>query len=64
MNMVSMVMGIQNTVDVLDAVCQALLPEIGGRVDQDMVSLVLNQNRRPEPFIPEIVGEADFTIAA
>jgi len=49
---------------VLDAVCQALLPEIGGRVDQDMVSLVLNQNRRPEPFIPEIVGEADFTIAA
>jgi hypothetical protein len=55
----------EDRVDAVDAMRQRLLPEVRRRIDQDPgVAGHVDEDRRTEPLVPRIGGQADGTAAA
>src|SRR5262245_54724287 len=62
--MVGMGVSEEYCIDLLDAVGQCLLPEVGGGIDEDGLAFKLHQNRRAQALIPGIFRQAGITITA
>src|SRR5262249_15291665 len=56
--------GEQNCVQLLEPNSEGLLSEIGGRINQDVVSAVLNQNRCAETLVSGVLRQTGRTLAA
>ena len=50
-NMVSVVMGVKDSINFLYSIEKALLPEIGRGIDQNGMVVVPNQNRRAQALV-------------
>jgi hypothetical protein len=48
----------------LEANPEGLLSKIGGRVDQNVLTVVLEQNRCTEPFIARVIRQTSAALAA
>jgi hypothetical protein len=58
--MIGVMVGIQYAVDLSNIVLETLLPEVRGGVDQNIESVVLDQNGSPEALVVWIVRLADI----
>jgi len=58
--MIGVMVGIQYAVDLCDIVLETLLPEIRGGVDQNIESVVLDQNGGPKALVVRVVRLADI----
>src|SRR5450432_1308997 len=58
-DVVGMRMGEEDRVQTFHARTQRLGPEIRRGIDQDIVAVVTDQDRGPQPLVPGIVGRAD-----
>src|SRR5262249_21996067 len=54
----------QNRIELLEADPQGLLAKIGGSIYQDIVASMLDQHRRAQSFVPEILGQTGLAVAA
>ena len=62
--MIGVMVRVQHSVDLRDVVLEALLPEVRRGVDQDIESIVLDQNRGSEAFVARIVRLTDIARTA
>ena len=64
MYMIGVMVCVQHTVDLSDIVLKALLPEVCRCVDQEIETIVLDQNRGSQALVVWVVRFADITGAA
>jgi hypothetical protein len=50
-NMISVMMGVKNSINFLYSIEKALLPEIGRGIDQNCMIVLPNQNRRAQALV-------------
>ena len=62
--MVGVRMGEQDRVDLADVEGEGLHPKLRGRVDQDRVPGLADEDRGPEPLVERVRRPADIAIAA
>ena len=58
--MISVMVGVQHSVDLCDVVEEALLPEVRGSIDQNIESVILDQSGGPEALVARIVRFTDI----
>ncbi len=56
--------GVENGVDMLDAVMECLVAEIRTAIDENSFFAQAKENRRTQPFVPRIAGSTYFAAAA